>query len=440
MKLHWCVFLLGFVCAFANLCCAQATVVADDPAFKTVPFEKWIAEGDQGKFRLNARITAGELSNHHRLKTKIDLQVDGNDLTSRRGHGFLVMLAQFEDSDHRLYRSHGVLDLQQVTEAAAKSDFVFTQEAFVRPGDYTVSLVVFDTQTGEHSALQRKTHTNPLRNDPFPAAWEHLPAVEFIGTGDAPDIWYLPLIEGKPELSLKSRRPLDIEVFVNASPAATNNAQRSGQIDSRSLGVLLPALKVISQVKVANGKTSVTLLDLTRQKILFEQTLARDGGLEWAPLRASLIEADPNKIDARSLAQRRGNAQFFIAQVKQRLAPEAAPRPDSASTIGIVLSGPMGFESGEDRHPIEGTSIPPGWLFYVRYHGEVPVLPDPLADFQRNGRRGIGVPMPPQPVFREPVDGMVNLIKPLQPRVFDVYTPEQFRKALSTILDELSKL
>jgi hypothetical protein len=31
-------------------------------------------------------------------------------------------------------------------------------------------------------------------------------------------------------------------------------------------------------------------------------------------------------------------------------------------------------------------------------------------------------------------------VKPLDPRVFDVYTPEQFRKALGTLIQEISRL
>jgi len=32
------------------------------------------------------------------------------------------------------------------------------------------------------------------------------------------------------------------------------------------------------------------------------------------------------------------------------------------------------------------------------------------------------------------------VLKPLQPRLFDVFSPEQFRKALSNLLDEIARL
>ena len=61
-------------------------------------------------------------------------------------------------------------------DEAAKSNINYAQEAFVLPGDYRVSMVIFDTKTGEHSAMQKMLHVNPLRNDPLPAAWKDLPA------------------------------------------------------------------------------------------------------------------------------------------------------------------------------------------------------------------------------------------------------------------------
>ena len=40
----------------------------------------------------------------------------------------------------------------------------------------------------------------------------------------------------------------------------------------------------------------------------------------------------------------------------------------------------------------------------------------------------------------EPVDSLERTLKPLQPRLFDVYAPDQFRKALGNLLEEISKL
>ena len=382
----------------------------------------------------------GELSAHQRLRARIELQVDGNDLISRRGHGFLVMLVQIEDADHRIYRSHGALDLEQVTEAAGKSDIVYVQDAFVRPGEYRVDLAIFDSKTGEHSALQRKFRTNPLKNDPLPAAWNDLPPVEFTGSVDAPDTLFLPNVTGRLRLPLETRRPVRIEVLMNASATAVGAGARTGQVNNRNLADLLPALKAISQVTPRNGTLNVSVLDLTRRSVVFEQN--GGGELDWPRLRAGLAEADPHKIDVRSLAHREENAQFFVEQVRQRMGLAAGTgAPNEPARIGIVLTGPMGFESGENLRPIEAANAPGRRMFYIRYHS---LLPEQFAaltlDPLRGGRRNGPVAPPLRPIQLEPLDALLSLIKPLQPRLFEVFSPEQFRKALSALLDEVSKL
>ena len=40
----------------------------------------------------------------------------------------------------------------------------------------------------------------------------------------------------------------------------------------------------------------------------------------------------------------------------------------------------------------------------------------------------------------EAFDSLQGVLKPLQPRLFDVYSPDQFRKALSSLLDEIARL
>jgi hypothetical protein len=81
-------------------------------------------------------------------------------------------------------------------------------------------------------------------------------------------------------------------------------------------------------------------------------------------------------------------------------------------------------------------------VYYIRYH----VAPDrptigTLFDApELRGRRGIaGAGQAPQ-TAREPFDSLAPLLKPLQPRLFEVYDPEQFRKVLGSLLEELGRL
>src|SRR5439155_18996234 len=162
-----------------------------------------------------------------------------------------------------------------------------------------------------------------------------------------------------------------------------------------------------------------TLLDIPKRRVIFEQDVA-GRPLDWSRMRTALTEANPNKIDVRSLEHRQQNAQFFVEQVRDRLGLSGAGQAADQLRVLIVLSGPTTFNSGEDLRPIEIAGKPNAKIYYVRYHLpperlNLPALYDsPLYRGRRNQ-------IPAQPSApTEPFDSLAPLLKPLQPRQFDV--------------------
>ncbi len=200
---------------------------------------------------------------------------------------------------------------------------------------------------------------------------------------------------------------------------------------SRTLAALIPALKAISQLDVRNGSLNIAALDLARRRVSFEQDSA--GHLDWPRLKASLAEADPNVIDVHSLENRGQNAQFFVTEVSRRIAVGGDAVP-----ILIVLSGPALFDRGENLHPIHITNDLNCRVFYIRYHSRSMMPPAaPLSPRSASGRHS----MPPtRSASAAELDSLEQTLKPLKPRLFDVYSPEQFRKTLGALLDEISRL
>jgi hypothetical protein len=405
-------------------------VVSPDPVFTAIPFEQWVAEHEPSSIRWTTRISSPKLSNSQRLRVSVDIQVDGDELVKRRGRGELMMLVQFTDGGGRAYQAHKSLDLEDVQSAASKLNFVYTQDALVTPGDYQVSLGILDTRTREHSVVQRVLHVSPLRNDPLPQAWRDLPPVEILR--DSPEDPFMPSVTGRLHLPVESRRPLQVELLVNVSAWLSQDGSRTRQTVTALLGKVISTLRVLSQMEVGNGSLNVALLDLSRQQVIFEQNQVRD--LDLPGVEAALKKADPQKIDVRSLANRKQNAQFFVQQVSQWIT--RAP-PGEVLPVLIVLSGPMTFDSGEDLRPIKPARKLGGKVFFVRIHAAVPnqLLLRPLEE-PRFGRRGGIVAAPP--LDTEPPDSLARTVKPLNPRLFDVYAPEELRKVLRNLLDEIS--
>ena len=407
-----------------------------DPVFSVVPFERWLTEGEPTHFRWSVRLGGAELNSHQRLQTRLEIQVDGNELVSRRGHGELVVMIQFEDSGKRLYQTHGSIDLQDVKDDAGKSNVQYLQDAFVLPGDYRVGVVIVDAKTRDHWAGQKTLHVNPLRNDPLPGAWKDLPAVELLRASEAPDSWYIPYVGAHLQLPVAARRPVRVEVLMNASPSGPSRGLNTGTANNRNLANLVPALKVLSQMEVAGGSLHVTLLDIPNRRVIFEQDAVHQ--LDWKRLRQVLTEVDPNKIDVHSLEHREQNASYFMQQVRERLGPSGAA--NEPLHVLIVLAAPMTLDSGEKSRPLESEAKPQGPLYFVRYHLPPERMPLVYESPSRMGRRNYPGGMQQPAAQPEAFDSLQPLLKPLQPRLYDVYSPEQFRKALSSLLDEIARL
>jgi hypothetical protein len=399
-----------------------------DPLFASIPFERWVAEGGRTKLRWTVGVSGGQLSSHQRLLARVTIELDGEELDKRRGQGQLILLVQFKDSADRVYQTHQSIELKEVREAARSQSFVYTQDAFVTPGDYRVTFAIFATATQEHTSAQRTLHVAALKNDPLSASWQDLPPVEFLPDASPPDSWYLPSVSGRLRLPLETRRPVRIELLVNLTPSEQASAMRR---NSRTLAALIPALKVISEVNVRNGSLNIAALDLARRRVSFEQDSS--GDLDWPRLKLSLAQADPNVIDVHSLENRGQNAQFFVTEVSRRIAAGGEP-----VCILIVLSPPVVFDHGENLHPIHTSNDLNCQAFYIRYYSRS-MGPPSAPPLPRSPSRRHSIP-PTHSVSGADLDSLEQTLKPLKPRLFDVYSPEQFRKALGALLDEISRI
>lgn len=347
--------------------------------------------------RLTVQISGPELSSHQRLAVTAEIA------TRPAKDDFRVRL-QITDQTGRVWTLD---DAQSV------------QSFFALPGDYRMSVSAYDTTTGEHTVIERKLHVPGLKNDPLPGMWSGLPAIEFIAPESASGLWYLPSVTGHLHLTAETRRPADITVLVNLTPAERSSG--SARIQNRNLGALIPAAKVLSEVEWRNATFNIALLDLARRRVAFHQENVHD--VDWSQAESSLDAANPGIIDVRSLQNRQYNAQFFLNQIRRRV----RPRKDTSAQplrIVIVLSTYVFFEPGVEMRPIDVEAGPDVTVFYIRYQPPEGVFFNAEGALRRRPFRGI--------------DELAPLLKPLGPQVFDVATPEQFRKALATILTKIA--
>lgn len=411
---RWATILL-LAAISASLCNAQGSL---DPVFSTVPFNQWFETSAPSPIRWVAGISEPALSTHQRLVCNTQIRVDGADLAKRRGRGELQMFVQVSDARGHVWQNHDSFGLEPIEESIKTRDIQYIQPFFVLPGDYVLSLAIYDTASHEHGVARRKLHVSPLRKDPLPGAWQGLPAVEFLRGQGSPDAFYLPLVETRLNLPVATRSHVEIDLLVNLTPSERFSGSNRAQ--NRNYGVLLPLIKLLSSIDWRNASFNFSLIDLFRMKTVFSQKKLKI--LDWPSASESLGEAQPGLVDIKTLENRKQSAGFFVGEVNRLVAEDGPAR------VLIILTSAVTFEPGMVLRPAEATPHPNLKIYYLRYQPLIRVAGRP------GGSGGLPDYVPPRPSFGAQADQLEPLLRGLNPRRFDFSTPDQFRKALAAVI------
>ena len=415
----------------AGIACSNRLAAVNelrDPFFSSVPFEHWQAAGKRKQIRWDVEFFPVELSVHQRLLARVRIEIDHPVSQA------LAAFVEYQDESGGVWQTHILPGSGRESDSADPHTVVFGN-AFVLPGSYLVSVGLFDQTTNERSFTSHRIRAKAPPGDALPHAWDGLPAVEFLPPrADAPDEWYLPSITTRLTLSVPTHRPVRLDVLVNGTPGG--NMAGSTSAVRRNMSVLIPSLKVISQIEPEQGSVNVRLLDLVARRIAFEQheTHSRapnatnaDGEkwpqLDWPKLRRLFIENRPGVVDARALAWFWKMRSFFWDEV---LAVPGGYRGEKR--VVLILSAPA-FFPGHEPAPLSGAGLAQNaCVYYVRYR--------PFELFPRHMRS-----RPPgrSPVIRPmPDDELEIAARKLKARVFDVTSPAEFRKIVADVMRELA--
>jgi hypothetical protein len=416
-------FLFGLLLAFAPLLSGSSQQGKLDPAFDSIPFDQWLSERPQSSLRVSVSVSHPELTFHQRLEASVQLEVDGKDLENRR-RGELIFYVQITARDGSRYRNHGSLDLTKLDENIKAANIQYSYRAFFLPGDYNLAIAIVDSGSSDRTVSQGHFRIAALPQDTFAAEWRDLPPVEFISVAESPDSWYLPNVKGRLQWAGSELKPTRLNIILTIAPSVTLPGSRA--TPSGGLPALIPTLKVLSQPASPALSESLEVLDITRHRAVFKQEEMR--GLDWRGMKRSLGEANTASIDVGSLADSHHDAQFFVSEVRRLL--RDSPQPCEL----VVLSTSIAFAAGEDLEPISLEALPPCKVTYIRYHAPRPAVnmfDRPPGRFGRGGRMDGPIARPRS--TPEAIDKLAATLKPLNPKVIDVDSPEEMNHALSEI-------
>lgn len=411
------------VCLFGELpgpLAAQQEALA--PGLQSIPYESWFAAGERQQIPWRVHVTKPFLSFHQRLRATVRVNISTRKLQKNSVRRDLRLFVKVACPSGEWLAGEALRQVEISERFLKNVKMQISLAVLIQPGEYSVGVILYDRVTGERSVTRRRLRVPPLRNDPLPEAASGLPAVEFLPAQEGPDASYWPTVRGVLRLPVRTRRRVQVEVLANFS--ASEQYAGSRIIQSRNFSILLPTLKLLSGIEFANGSLTITALDLDRQRVFFQQQNTH--GLAWPQLREALGTLRTDTVDVRELATRTQRAAFFRDVLERRVkAPLRRPlasgegsgseRPSDSGPpyrVFIVLGHGLLFPAGSDLKPVPPVEDCRCRVYYVQYRVWWGNLWDQLQ----------------------------RVMKPLEPRHFEVEDAQGMRKALAAILDDLRAL
>ena len=410
------VLVIAIVAGFAMPLSAEEPTT--NSVFADTPFDKWAAQGNHQEVPWQVQTFADRLSFHQRLIATIQVQVPGPELLKRSHDDHITLLVEVRNGQGVSSRNFGVLELDNLKPEMKRSDVEFSWQAFAVPGQYELSVALWDKKSGEHNFLRRLFHVDAYRNDPLPDMWRGLDAFEFWGTKrDGPDYMFHSDVEGKPNLSLATRRPIEMEVLLDMTPSAEIFRGSYGYYN-HYLGAALPTFKLLNQINLKNGSRRAAALEVVQRHVVFEQNDGKE--LDWAVLRKTVSpDSGPGTVSVKDLQVRQQSPVYLREEIVRRLkarSEHAAKPGERPLRIFILLGTPMDFYTFPRLPEIETGEEKDCVIYYLQFEFS-----------QREGITGA-------------IGNVEKMLKPLKIKSFEVRSADDVRRALAKMLEELSKL
>lgn len=373
-------------------------------------FAQLIEAGPHREIPWETHVRAFGLTNFQRILVRVEILVPSKEVVKRGGKDRLIAAVRFTDVAGHIYQDSGTMELTSGSMEGLEGNSHLSWRVFALPGEYKVNMVLLDAASGQHNVVLHNLHVPPLKNDPLPDIWRDLPAIEFIGAMENLDRFLHPEIQGRLHLPLVTRQPIQVELLVNLT--ASEVYKGSVRVNRINLGTLVPTLKTLSQIDIRNGTLNIVLLDTARRRTSFTQENIKADNFDWPRLKEAIAAANPAEVDVATIQHRTQNAAFFREAVAGMIR-EKPPGKQGPAQVFILISSPMSFDF---RQGLNETEVPRDCdcLFYHLRYDWAPAA--------------------------QAFDDLDSLLKPLKLHTFSVSSPEGLRKALASILAEISRL
>lgn len=413
---------MALCCLLAGLALAVPLPAVQDPADvqagrETIPFDAWVAAGERRQIPWKISLREQRMRADLRLTSGFTVTVPARELNRLGSQHELFLLACVADQQGNWFDSYGLLKQKIDQPLPSGQDVSLAMSFVVRPGHYKLTLILYDRVTGLRSLTTLPLRIHPVRNDPLPNLYRDLPAVEFAPLATGVDRFLEPKVASRLWLPVEAHGSPRIDVLMNFGLSG-QGAGPGG--DNRRLWILARTLRLFSQLQAPPGALRITGVDASARRMLFVLDDMRN--IPWDTVRNALDATRIGTVSADSLAGRERNAWFFRDTIDHLLAPATAA---GETPVGTGESSPAASGSADAKRVLIVVSNP---VDFSRTDARLPRAEDCNCRVFYFCYRFVDIAA---------VDDLGGLLSPLKPRRFDLYSPEDVRKAVAAVLREI---
>jgi hypothetical protein len=366
----------------------------------SIPLEDWLQQGDKEEISWNIQTDKAETRIDQRIEAPYIANIQAKEANKLVGDDLYFIALVTNRTGQRLIPPkvvHHVIE----SKLPPQSELRFSDSLFAQPGEYSLWLILHDAKTGAHNAVKRRIVVSNIENDPLPEVDKQLAQVELPPLSDPDGGAVIQFIDDLI-LPVRTKHPLRIELISVLSPPEQLSARRD--LVRWHYQETASVLNTFAQMHLAQGTISITGLDLNHRSVPFEQedVMQLD--------RQRLVDAFHNLKDqtiSYATLEKGGSSAFLRTSVEGTL-----EQRQDATRVFIIVSSLTVFDRTSDREPLKLAENCKCRAYYVR--------------LKNNSYSAF--------------DDIDKIIKPLSPRIFNVTTGLEFRKALAEIIHDLENL
>jgi len=391
--------------------CSPGTAPGTDKDSLPFDIDQWLEYSKREDFSWSVSVSKPYLTFQQRFVVRVSGKISGKRLPkSENGNDLhFVIKVSSEDNTKTPSASYTNVPVPPIDEPY---DVSFRSSFYLRPGSYTITLIVFDSVSGKGNVQRKQVKVSPLKDDELPELDRNFKDIEFVTQTN--EIFQ----SGREWLPVENSRCLCVDIVTNIPLDQTRkNSEEFGRHYSNPASVL-QAASVLSHLGLQNSRIRLSLLDSLQVKTVLNRRNADNIAWQYTG-RDLLYRGNSQTIDYNTIkGQTEASAYLHDLLSKIMKEDECTLKAKSAEKIVIVISGPMKFAKRTNIrrfNPGEVTqNNTPVHFFYF-------LIPNSLTIGSSD-------------------DDLNEMLVPVEPQTFTVRDPRSFRTALANFISQLESM